>query len=211
MVWLLRYAGNNSEDSCVNLVLPSSHSWLRCSAGSGRIKVDLHTDYNQDHPFQLSSFRKYLLLKPEDQNAKPPAHKLYITFHTEIKECIQSGHLALFHSQFLLFFFFFLILFDKTLNGRKSFWGISKADGFAVNSHPQVYKVTKPTPQWPPLEGAEESNPSSIICWICTKDAKFFQQMFSSDSSGEKVSLWGSGKLTVDSSGIQPLPPLTHI
>lgn len=44
------------------------------------------------------------------------------------------------------FLFFFFILFDKTLNGRKSFWGISTADGFAVNSHSQVYKVTKPIP-----------------------------------------------------------------
>lgn len=112
----------------------------------------------------------------KNKNAKPPAHKIQINFHIEIKECIQSGHLALFYSYFLLLFF--LILFDKTLNGRKSFWGISIADGFAVNSHSQVYTVKKPTPQWPPLEGAEESNPSSIICWICTKDAKFFQQMF---------------------------------
>lgn len=85
----------------------------------------------------------------------------------------------LYFTQNILCFFILCFFVRRLWMAEKSFWGLSALpDKSAVNRQPQVYRVTITTPQWPPLGRAAESNPSSIICWICMRDAEFFQQMF---------------------------------
>lgn len=65
----LQYVGNNTEDIYVNLVLPSSHSWLQCSAGSRGIKRGSFLQLRPRIPPSAIIISRIFSLG-QDQNAK---------------------------------------------------------------------------------------------------------------------------------------------